>query len=401
MKTTVAKIITITCLTMASVSLSAQSIRVVTPNDSIHLNYLLDQSDSLLKAGKSEMALHHARTALELARRKDDTRTEAEALVRIGRVWARRGLNRKALAMYSKSMMMKWANHDRYKMADLYQDMARAFVSTKRYPQALKYHYKAINLFERRDSINLGNKYIQPLWTRSSTDMDSMDLTNIRRFYTLCDSDFVSEGDTIDVLEKEAPSAAISNDQITQYFSDGKRAVAYGLMLHVKQPAPGKRKTFVRISVVGHVFVTLIKFNADCSTTSRSFGFYPRRTRLLSATPFRPSDLSTFKNDMRHGWDEMVGKLITKKKFEGILQLVASYKNKKYHLCTNNCTDFGLDAIQIAGIKINNTVGSWPLGKGNNPGYTGESILEGDLQDDNVSSLFIINKVKKKKCRFK
>ena len=113
----------------------------------------------------------------------------------------------------------------------------------------------------------------------------------------------------------------------------------------------------------------------------------------MSATPLIPSTTSVFKDDTQHEWDEVVGKFISKRKFEKIIRLVKEYRCKKYNLNSNNCTDFGLDIAAIAGIKIKETVSSWPLGKGNNPANAGQSIREGKIKDedkDDKDGLLII-----------
>ena len=73
--------------------------------------------------------------------------------------------------------------------------------------------------------------------------------------------------------------------------------------------------------------------------------------------------------------------------------MVRQYSKKRYHLNKNNCTDFGLVIAGVAGISIQQTNGSWPLGKGNDPGDTGQSILEGkvsDMESKDNSRLFIV-----------
>jgi hypothetical protein len=182
---------------------------------------------------------------------------------------------------------------------------------------------------------------------------------------------------------------------ITSTLNDGKKAVAYAMLFHVKQPVPGKRKIFVWGNT-GHTFITLIKYNVDSTYSSFSFGFYPKKRNPLSATPAVPTASSVFKDDTDHSWDEVAGKFISKKKFEKILQLTKQYDKLEYHLSNNNCTDFGLKAAQLAGINIDGTTGSWPLGHGNNPAITGQSMLEGKVSNADtgkVDGVFVNNTV--------
>jgi len=178
----------------------------------------------------------------------------------------------------------------------------------------------------------------------------------------------------------ESKSKPISYQRIADVFNDGKKAVGYAMLFHVKQPAPGKRKIFVWTNT-GHTFITLIKYNADSTYTSASFGFYPHKDHLLSATPIAPSTSAVFKDDAGHKWDEVMGKFITRRKFEKILKLTGDFSLTDYNLNNHNCTDFGLQAAALAGIDILNTKGSWPLGSGNNPAFTGQAILEGKVAE--------------------
>ena len=129
------------------------------------------------------------------------------------------------------------------------------------------------------------------------------------------------------------------------------------------------------------MFITLIKYNTDNSVAYRSFGFYPRKSSILSATPFHPASVSTFKDDARHDWDETAGKFISFRRFRKIISALQSYDQQPYHLNHNNCTDFGLTMAALGGITILETRGRWPLGKGNNPANAGQSMLEGKLSN--------------------
>lgn len=186
-----------------------------------------------------------------------------------------------------------------------------------------------------------------------------------------------------------SPSQPIPADTICAAFRDGKEATAFALLVHVQQPSPGRRRIFVRLGNVGHTFITLIKYNKDNSIVCRSFGFYPRKTHRLSATPVAPSAPGMVKDDGRHDWNEIAGKFITVRQFHRIIKVLRSYGNTLYNLNDNNCTDFGLSIAQIGGIDIRNTRGRWPLGGGNNPACAGQSILEGTVAMDDGSALFI------------
>ena len=175
---------------------------------------------------------------------------------------------------------------------------------------------------------------------------------------------------------REIKSKRINDARIDSVFNDGKPSKAYAMLFHVKQPVRGKRKIF-KWANTGHTFITLIKYNADSTYVSASFGFYPLKDQFLSATPLVPTTSAIFKDDSGHKWDEVLGKFISRRKFYRILALTKDYSAMKYNLSNNNCTDFGIKAASIAGIKLMETSGKWPLGSGNNPGVTGQSILQG------------------------
>jgi hypothetical protein len=190
----------------------------------------------------------------------------------------------------------------------------------------------------------------------------------------------------------EVKSDTIDGRAIWGPFEDGKTASSYAFLLYVKQPLPGKRKSFTGINNVGHTFITLIKYNTDNTYVSRSFGFYPKKRGFLSATPFHPGAPSVFKNDSLHEWDEAVGRFISYRKFQRIIRIIKRYNLREYDLNQNNCTNFGLNVAMIAGISIRETRGHWPLGKGSNPANAGQSILEGKIDntdDDAPEPLFI------------
>jgi len=180
-------------------------------------------------------------------------------------------------------------------------------------------------------------------------------------------------------------SPIIKVDSIIEKFNDGKQALAYAMILHIKQPVRGTPKVH-KLIYTGHTFITLIKFNTDYSYAVLSFGFGPHKDNLLAATPLMPSSSSKFTDDGSHAWDEVVGKFITKRRFEKILQLTRQYEGLAYNLSTNNCTDFGLKAARLAGLEVRDTKGSWPLGHGNNPGVAGESILLGKYSNTDTGN---------------
>ena len=247
----------------------------------------------------------------------------------------RRTLN-KLLKMFG-SQQGGWNKRMRYR---LYDDLAHVSARLRLYPLAMKCFYNA------------------------SRQADGLP----------ADSSLY-RGDTV------AESMPIAADSIRLAFADGRDAVAYALLVEVKQPVPGKRKAFTHINNVGHTFITLIKYNRDSSVISRSFGFYPYKGGMLDATPLHPNSPSVIKDDSRHEWDELAGKFITERQFHKIIEALQTYEGKVYNLNHRNCTDFGLTMAGIGGIGIERSIGPWPLGRGNNPGSAGQSMLEGKVSN--------------------
>ena len=192
-------------------------------------------------------------------------------------------------------------------------------------------------------------------------------------------------------------SEPIAGTAIISAFNDQKESVRYAMLLQVKQPKAGSRKSFTGIDNVGHMFVTLIKYNSDSSYVCRSFGFYPAKSRLLHATPLHPGDDPVIKDDTGHEWDVAIGKFISARRFQRILRVLNRFETTNYHLSKNNCTDFGLTIAAVCGITIPQSQGKWPLGSGNNPANAGQSILEGkviDSEADGAAPVFLFNKLK-------
>ncbi len=277
---------------------------------------------------------------------------------------------RKELIDYLKEVETGDVNYNSARIKRLYY-LANLLTRLRLYPLAMKCFFKTMR--PEIDSIGTTDLPITP-------NDDSL----------LVKQEKLLGADT----DKEINSKPISNERISATFDDGKTAIAYALVFHVKQPVRGKPKIF-KLANTGHTFITLIKYNSDSTYAAISYGFYPKKDNPLSATPLIPSTSSTFKDDSEHAWDEVLGKFISKRRFNKILALTRQYHNIAYHLSKNNCTDFGLKAAALAGLKVWDTKGSWPLGSGNNPGVTGQSLLEGKFDNTDTGdrqNLLITNR---------
>lgn len=285
-------------------------------------------------------------------------------------------------------------NHVKKRGERFYYHMAVAFTKLRLYSLAMKCYFKTLTVENREDTLNIAPVIMasvdskQLLAANLAHHRDSLLMEDSLRNQILAvhnDDIAAVYKDTASFNgDKEIRSKRVSNADITDPFDDGKKAAAYALLIHVRQPVSGKRKVYV-LNNVGHTFVTLIKYNTDSTIVSRSFGFYPKKNFVLAATPLFPSSPSTFKDDSKHSWDEVSGTFISRKKFNRILTIVRAYDHKKYQLSNNNCTDFGLAVANEAGITVTDTQGTWPLGKGNNPACMGQSILEGKISAANTA----------------
>jgi hypothetical protein len=281
--------------------------------------------------------------------------------------------NSRALLRLLKLMQVKRLMRHQKTRHRLYLDMAGISAKLRLYPFAMQCYYQS-TLSE--DSATDEKRLCEETTLTPKIDFE-IDTNNIE----------VNEN-----LKKG--SIPVKVTEIEQTFNDGKIMLACAVLLHVKQPSPGKRKAFVGLNNVGHTFITLIKYNTDRSIVSKSFGFYPEKDGLLSATPLHPASFSVIKDDGFHAWDEVVGKFISFRRLHRILRLIDRFENKRYDLNKNNCTDFALYAAIISGIDVQETKGNWPFGKGNNPGWAGQSILEGKLKNadtGNSDGLFLWN----------
>ena len=290
---------------------------------------------------------------------------------------------RRKLMIYLKQLTSNTNANYNKSGGRFYYHLANTFARLRFYPLAMKCFLKAIKYRQETDTLTSTDI----ISGTDSTDMDSGYLSvNSNDDSVVNKQPFAAE--SIAAAQK---SKAINIQRIINTFNDGKKAAAYAILFHVKQPVPGKRKIF-KFANTGHTFITLIKYNTDSTYVSLSFGFYPHKDNVLSATPLEPSTSSIFKDDSNHQWDEVLGKFISKRRFDKILTLAGRYSEMKYHLSKNNCTDFGINAAALAGIEISDTSGKWPFGGGNNPAVTGQSILQhkfNDIESKGAGDIFV------------
>ena len=368
---------------------------------------LINQSHHLFDSGKMDSAKSIAEKACQISFRNNNVQGQVDALVLLGKINFKSGNNNQALYAFWQTIKLKSKIKDKSFSERIYYNMAVTFASMKQYPLALKYFSKAHHANEKkmlRNTITTSEKqedtalysHIENVENIVSDTSKAALLWSDDPIHLLEDKTLVIDADTMYIRQRtgKKKELKITGANILHSFDDGKQGMAYGLIIHTKQPISGKRKSFSGINTVGHMFITLIKYNSDTEYTSRTFGFYPDKDNFLSATPLIPTSTSTFKDDGQHDWDEIVAKFIPKHSFNKILRMVKKYSRTKYNLNKNNCTDFGLCVASVAGIQIKDTHGSWPLGSGNNPGFAGQSIIDDKVLDDNNDELLIIDAAK-------
>ncbi|WP_419699637.1 hypothetical protein [Mucilaginibacter sp. NFX135] len=304
------------------------------------------------------------------------------------------------IAKLLKADQVKAVTSDKKRSHKFYYHMANIFARLRMYPLAMKCYFKTLQVDDEHTAIHLTDSVAVDS-SRISDSKPTFTQANLRNNTSVAGLLAINRTDE-QMLDadsgnynhpgKEIKSPPVQLANIIDPFDDGKKASAYALLIHISQPVSGKRRIFVKLSKVGHTFITLIKYNTDSTSVSRSFGFYPKKEHFLSATPLFPTTGSVFKNDEQHDWDETVGKFISERRFKRILKVIRQFDQKNYNLNKNNCTDFGLSLASTAGISILYTNGSWPLGRGNNPASAGQSVLEGKvLNMDSSCNLFICN----------
>lgn len=297
----------------------------------------------------------------------------------------RKPAGRKLLMQHLRTLNVGEGVQENRTKKKFFYNLASAFARLKMYSLAMKCFFKTQQYSRQSNTADtLGNATTLP-------DSLNADVANPDERYL----DFNDKDDTllnnqpgllITPPVKEPRSPKITYEHIAETFKDGKKAVAYAMLIHVKQPVSGKAKVY-HFTNSGHTFITLIKYNSDSTYVSLSFGFYPDKQHPFAGTPLFPGAHSTFRDDGEHKWDEVAGKFISKRRFEKILALTKNYNGLKYHLSKNNCTDFSLNAALLAELTVNETTGGWPLGHGNNPGITGQSMLQGKMKDGSKTDL--------------
>src|SRR5258708_9675635 len=237
------------------------------------------------------------------------------------------GNNRRTRVRLLKIVRVKKVNWDSRSGARLFSDRAGVSVKLKLYSLAMKCYYKA-EQYKSRAQLPW---HQLPLFT--GTDAADVDTDNVN---PLSDSSFY------DSPPYTAKSEPVKTSDIWESFDDGKAAVSYALIVHAKQPISGKRKSFTHINNVGHMFITLIKYNEDNTFVSRSFGFYPHKTSILSGTPFHANAPSVFKDGALRDWNQIASKFSSVRRFQKLIGYFKRYDDLTSNLNLINSTNSDL-----------------------------------------------------------
>jgi len=279
------------------------------------------------------------------------------------------------LVQLHQVLQTKEAVTDQSILSHLYNNLAIVLARYNNFTAAMACFYKAGSVESKYNATKRGKRYISFFSTNSNYENKIKENIVNDEILELMVQDQINQKE----LERteEFESELIQTASIVEAFLDQKEATHYALALLIKQPIPGQKNTNTGLGEVGHSFISLIKYNKDQSAVCKTFGFYPEEGQLIPVNPLMPKANSVIKNDAYHTWDQLLGKFVSKEQFEKVLEYIDHNIDNEYHLSDYNCSDFALTIAQLSSIQIENTVGNWPLGKGDNPGYIGQSILAG------------------------
>lgn len=286
-----------------------------------------------------------------------------------------KGKSHLALIQLHQVLQTKETVTDQGILSHLYNNLAIVLARYNNFTASMACFYKAGSIESKYNFTKRGKRYLSFFSTNTNYENKiNEDIIN-DEILELMIQDQINQKE----LERteEFESEQIKPASIVEAFLDQKVATHYALALLIKQPIPGQKNTNTGLGEVGHSFISLIKYNKDQSAVSKTFGFYPEEGQLIPVNPVIPTANSVIKDDAYHNWDQLLGKFVTKEQFEKILEYIDHNISNEYHLSDYNCSDFALTIAELSDMKIENTVGYWPLGKGDNPGYIGQSILAG------------------------
>jgi len=125
---------------------------------------------------------------------------------------------------------------------------------------------------------------------------------------------------------------------------------------------------------VGHTFLVFTEITGG-NVITRNVGFYPG----IKVTPISQTAFGTLNNDEMHPYNISGSFVVNGTLFFSMLTYIAQNSGNNYNLSANNCTTFAINTLATGHIYLPSTIGSWPLGIGNDPGDLGEDIRATDF----------------------
>ena len=299
------------------------------------------------------------------------------------------GQSQKALIALHKGLQQKNTTESDTLLSHLYNNIAIVLARYNNFTAAMSCFHKAGEIEATYNYKKRGKRFISQFSYQVN--------------YGRADTESIINDDILELMiqahinqptmksSEEIESEPIEPFSIVDAFLDNKVASHYAVMILIKQPIAGQKKTNTGLGEVGHAFISLIKYNEDLSAVNKTFGFYPESGLLIPVNPLAPKAKSVIKDDSFHDWDQLLGKMVSKAQFEQMLEYIDHNISNQYHLNKYNCSDFALTLARIAAIDIQETEGTWPLGRGDNPAYMGQSVLGGkflNLETKSKEGLF-------------
>jgi hypothetical protein len=143
-------------------------------------------------------------------------------------------------------------------------------------------------------------------------------------------------------------------------------AASAKVTVYVSEPNPGSGDTHSG-TTIGHTWVSI-----EQGGEARTFGYYPDVDNI---TPFNTNSGSVLGDDGGKTYTASISKNVSGYTLASILSAATNYRGN-YSLTDYNCTDFGIEIGNLAGMGLPSSEGSWLAGaqRGANPGTLGKYI---------------------------
>lgn len=155
----------------------------------------------------------------------------------------------------------------------------------------------------------------------------------------------------------------------------------FSVKIFVEQPVPNTTETYSG-SDPGHTFIEMSINDPSSTSVSQIFGYYPSGSVNPIPGPFY--DITAdgeIRNNGSHNYHVSASIDIDNNTFFDIVNYINLFGNNipEYNLNDYNCTDFGINIANQAGMNLPDTYGEWKkfgikLGGGSNPGNLGQDI---------------------------